>query len=334
MIFCPHKMGVGLVMLAALVALPVSGQPAVDSPPKTTGDASESSDIPFFSHNLPTPDNIKPDTFKIHTRPLPLFDVMPGSPAPPPVSAETARQWQKAINDKKNWTLMTPEEILNIPTEEKIMGVPEPDDQKNLTVEQRYLNRLNDQARANSATNALRQQDASLLDNNNSSQGPLDGVSPDDRPFGKSSRPITDLWGRPMNPLFRANQAFQGNQSWRSTFLHPRAPLAPDPAQVAAMDRFKILLGSAPEKLSSMYQISPSTMPAADPNMQVLPAFNPAGSSFTPMKENFSRPTGLMPLPGAVNRPGSASKPALYAPKLPPWLVGEPPAAGSQQRVF
>jgi hypothetical protein len=333
MIFCPHKIGLALAMMAALATLPVLGQQATDLHPKTTADAPNQSDIPLFTHELPTPDSLKPDAFHFHTKPLPLFDALPGSPAPPPMSPEAARQWQKSADEKKNWTLMTPEEILNIPTEEKIMGIPEPDDQKNLTVEQRYLNRLNNQTRAISATNALRQQDASLLDS--ASQGLPDGLSQDGRPFGKSNRPISDIWGKPLNPSFQRNQSFQQNPNWHNTFIHTRTTLAPDPEQVAAMERFRILLGSAtPEKLPSMYQSSPSTIPTPDPNMQVLPAFNPAGNSFTPMKENFNKPAGLMPLPGIVNRPVFNAKPALYAPKLPPWLTGENPTPGTQQRVF
>jgi hypothetical protein len=334
MSFCPYKMGVCLLVLVAMVTLPVSGQQSADSHPPTAADTSEQSNNPLFSHNLLNdPDDLKPSASLFRARPMPFFDVLPGSPAPPPVSAAEARQWQRTMDEKKNWTLLTPEEILNLPTEEKIMGLPVPDDQKNLSVEQRYLNRLDDQARALSATNALRQQDATLL-GPDANQDLPDGLNQDGHPYGKSNRPLIDIWNKPfVSPYDKRREARQ-SPIWNNSFAHPQLKKI-DPVQEAAMERFRILLGSVTqEKLPEMQSAAPSAVPVSDPYMEVLPSFNPAGSSFTPLRETSSKPIGILPLPGIVTRPITTTKPALYAPKLPPWLSGEMPTPGTQQRVF
>src|ERR1035441_10730353 len=70
------------------------------------------------------------------------FDVLPGSPNQNPVSAASAAQWRKFLEGKKNWTLMTPEEVLGIPTPEKILGITDPKDDPELSLQERFLQRL------------------------------------------------------------------------------------------------------------------------------------------------------------------------------------------------
>src|SRR5580693_8522200 len=156
--FCPSKTSWHLWLLAAaLAALPVSAQQSAGSS-KASDSSAKASVIPIEQQNL--------------------FDLLPGAQTPTPVSPEQVMEWQKLLDNKKNWTLLTPEEILGVPTAEKILGLPEPDDEKNLTVTERYLKRLNDQEQSVSATNALRLQNE-LFPNEGPNQPGKDGSGRD-----------------------------------------------------------------------------------------------------------------------------------------------------------
>src|SRR5882672_7132159 len=81
---------------------------------------------------MPEPSHTGPSAFNAPSplfgrRPTASFDILPGAQRPAPISPEQALQWQKFLDKKKNWTLMTPEEILGVPTPEKILGILDPD---------------------------------------------------------------------------------------------------------------------------------------------------------------------------------------------------------------
>ena len=87
----------------------------------------------------------------------------------------------------------------------------------------------------------------------------------------------------------------------------------------------------APDKPAAL-----SPLAVRDPNMEVLPAVNPAGHSFTPVQSGISKPTGIMPLRGitspyalpATPRPAGQAQP-------PPWLSDSPsPFSPPPQRIF
>ena len=268
------------------------------------------------------------------------FDILPGAQKPQLISPEQIKQWQKSLDDKKNWTLLTPEEIMGIPTPEQILGLPDPNHEENLSAEERYLRRQ-DRQQNFSANNAMRQMDNSKED--------------DASPFYRRNlEDATDPQKFQANRLTGAYRQLNGSASslpgadpngdsqslWHSAFTFaPPAP-KPDAQQVALMADFHTLLEqAAPENLAANPEFSPSALspplPLPDHNLQPMPAFNPAGRSFTPMADTAGRPMGINPLPTITgqtpNQPAPKPKPLV---KPPPWLANQPDPNNPYQRKF
>jgi len=250
-------------------------------------------------------------------------DQKPGPMVAPPVMSQSLKD---ALDKRKNWTLMTPQEILGVPTAEKIMGLPDPTGDDKRTPEERFLRRQNLGATL-SATNALRRPEA--LDDANpftsraaaAANDPF--AKPDPRLITGSRKYFDQLINAPADSPFGADQ----NPDPTSSFGH-LAPLPkPDLAQIAAMDRFRALMepSAPPEKMTADTRFSTApVLPAANPNLQPVPLFNPLGQSYTPLQSGIGRPTGILPLPGlTASPPPAAPKKPLV--QLPPWMSKEPP---------
>src|ERR1035437_1407691 len=68
------------------------------------------------------------------------FDVLPGSSSMNAANANAnAMQWQKFLDDRKNWALQTPEEIFGIQTPEQILGITDPKENPKLSLVERFL---------------------------------------------------------------------------------------------------------------------------------------------------------------------------------------------------
>src|ERR1035437_6194482 len=88
------------------------------------------------------------------------FDVLPGSSSMNAANANAnAMQWQKVLEGKKNWMLMTPEEIFGTTTPEKIMGITDPKENPKLSLVERFLLRQ-DQLAGGGTTNGYHRADA------------------------------------------------------------------------------------------------------------------------------------------------------------------------------
>ena len=251
-------------------------------------------------------------------------DQKPTPLGPPPIMSQSLKD---TLDKRKNWTLETPQEIMGVPTAEQIMGLPDPTGDDKRTPTERYLRRQN-LAASFSATNALRRPEAALDEMNpfaaraaDAANGPF--AKPDPRLATGSRKYFDQLINAPADSPFGADQ----NQDSTGSFGR-LAPLPkPDLAQLAAMERFKALMepGAPPEKMTTATRFSTTPLlPAADPNLQPVPLFNPLGQSYTPLPNSIGRPTGINPLPGLT---GSylavpAKKPLV---QLPPWLSKEPP---------
>jgi hypothetical protein len=77
---------------------------------------------------------------------------------------------------------------------------------------------------------------------------------------------------------------------------------------------------------------TPRTLPTPDPFLEPAPVVNPAGRGIAPLDNDFSRPTGIQPLP-AVSTPAPtpvATKPTWQA-QLPPWMRSGPQAHNPNQ---
>jgi hypothetical protein len=316
------------VLLSLLATWPVYGQqgpdpskPLEQSPP----------DMPFVSHESTLPEALRPGgSFFSSGKSLPAFDILPGSPQPS-LSPEQVRQWQKLLDNRKNWTLMTPEEILGVPTAAKILGVPDPDDDQNLSATERYIKRMNRESKAVSATNALGAEDDSWLGSD---------AKKDQRKIQPGGIFDNQIWGNaPKQTDIERQAAEQKTESiWTSAFPHPMQAPKPDPQQLAEKERFEILLGTAapPKPPGEVMLSTKPILPVVDPNMQVLPEANAAGGTFSSLRDNASRPIGIMPLPSITARPRPISTRVQesYAPKLPPWMSSGPPAPGTLRPAF
>lgn len=259
------------------------------------------------------------------------FDPLPGSQGyfAPQLSAQQQRQRE----NQKNWTLLTPEEIMGLPapdekTSEQIFGGDA--QSENLTPEQRYLLRQ-DRAAAIAATNALNSWGASES-SNPFGQADANGLSaqPDSRTGFGPAKTFNSIFA-PQTTMF--NQANQPGSSkpvsqWTSAFNVPVAAPAPSDAQMASMDRFRALLGSAPPPVSPANGLPGQTPLTASANSSTSlgqfdalgrPLMNPANPD-----NNLSQPTGLSQLkqlPGY--RPAPPPQKSLV--QLPPWLRNGPP---------
>jgi hypothetical protein len=267
------------------------------------------------------------------------FDALPGSPGRIVVSPAAARQWQKLLEDQKNWTLLTPAEILGVTTPEKILGVSDPTHPEDLSPEERYLKRL-DQAAATTASNsfarsAVFSHDTPQADGGTGSsrkdslfeQINAGVASPDDRPnslFGSSSAAALN------SP---AGAAGKSDFVWGNSFGRPKPLPAPTPEQQAEMDRFRALMdpSASVEKTPSATRPTLAYTPAASASQ--TPVVNPAGHSYTPLNSNLGKPTGLKPLSGLTGPYVTPTPSSKTASQLPPWLL-DPSANSPFQRRF
>ena len=269
-----------------------------------------------------------------------IFDV------PPPSSPDQNSAWKKYQDTQKDWTLMTPAEILNVPTPEGILGIHDPDEK--LSPEERYLKRL-DQAEhetPSAATNSvspIRPEFGDNIDGNPFTHERENVFRQSETRSGTNGpanrNNMNSVWnsGTFQNPTLEieAERRTQANPLWETPFTQEPQTLKPDPAEQAAMERFQALL-EPPKPLEAPTPDQSVVARPVDPNMEVLPAYNPAGNSFTPLQPVADRPFGLMAVPGPTTRhiEATSTQPA-WAPKLPPWMnrnvPGQTPTVQSLQ---
>ena len=278
-----------------------------------------------------------------YNAPRQLFnDFTPDLPMPQPLRpANNDASVQDALNRRKNWTLLTPEQILGIQTPEEILGVANKTDEKKLSLEEQYLLRESRTAsltttngRAGPAfwsqTGAANPFDDS---NKNDENNPLH-QSQQQTELGMRSAPGTKYFNQLLNSLGSEAKPDDKNSSpWSSGFGQPTAP-KPTPEQVADMENFRALMEprSPPDQTPAPTRFSVVTAPTPDPFLQPEPVVNPAGRAVAPLDNLFSRPTGIKPLPGISTPPPrpAATRPSWQA-QLPPWMTTGPQAHSPNQ---
>ena len=265
-------------------------------------------------------------------------------PAPrlPAVSPSQIQRMQRLLDERKNWTLLTPEEILGLPTREKILGIQDLDafgQPKNETVIEQYYERQ-EQLRA-------RTNDYNFGEADSSSQKGLFGVqetqmnpniwSPAGGKPASSTLMNQVLNGTPDN---RTTSARAPENTWPKSFDLP----APSPdhtmEQQAALEQFQQLLqqhslaggtAKAPA-LGSPIFFPMSTTPTSLSGQAVV---IPIGASFTPLSSGIAMPTGVTPLPSLLGQNNTATTPAPeWKPELPPWMSSAPQPDVIPQRKF
>jgi hypothetical protein len=318
-----------------VLSLPAQEQPIIFSAPKNADPAlGGNTALPVN----PSPNNdTAPDDTSAYSALAPSifqsgpagFDNLPGSPgavlSPGQISA-----WQKKQDRLEHWTMMTPEEILNMPTPEQMFGLPDPN--ANKTVEQRYWERQQ-QTQASGTTNSATSGSAI-------SRALNAGINPFD-PLNDQTDPafINVSASDPFSQRSTLNPALKQTSPWASAFIFP-SDIKPTTTQQLAdlkakkeaeMDRFRELLGSietptpaTPAPLATLG--TPTTHFGSDDDSFSQKRYDILGRPIQSVP--LSQPTGLKPLTepiGYYQAPPDAKKPDWEA-HLPPWLSAGPPS--------
>jgi hypothetical protein len=333
----PLLAGAAMAMVLSVHAQQ-GGEPIIFSSPDGDG---VSSNLTRLSKPIDVPDTFEatPPGFGVN---------LPSGEAPPPVippavSISEGQQLQNLLNPKKDWTLMTPGEILGVTSPEKIFQVPEFDAmglRKNPSALENFLGRQNESQFA--ATNGF------SSDNPASAWG---GAS--NRDFQSDTPdPVSDNPGstpQTLSQLFnnapQRNDNFAGQNAGANLWQQfgGSSPLpTPDSAQQTEMDQFKELLGaSTPDTAATRSSSSSgsaffSPQPSANNNFgQPTVTVNPFGASYTPLTSGIGTPTGLTPLPTVAGQSSIQSEIApAWTPQSPPWMSQGPQPFVIPQRKF
>ncbi len=276
-----------------------------------------------------------------YNAPHQLFkDYTPDLPLPAPViSLNNDPSVKEALDKRRNWTLLTPEQILGVQTPEEIMGVPNKlrDAEKKLSLEEQFLLRTS-RSKEFSATNGRA---GSVPWGNQDDNNPfsLKNQNEDDplHPSLQKTSPGARYFNQILNAGDSGNPSVgadgRQNSAWNTVFTQPTQPPA-TPEQEAAMERFRALMepSSPPQKIETPTRFSIPAATTPDPFMQARPFANPNGRDVAPLEADFSKPAGITPLPPISTPP---PKPVQVRPswqaQLPPWMQSGPPAHNPNQ---
>jgi len=267
----------------------------------------------------------------------------PSPSVPSAVAISEGRQLQNLLNPKKDWTLMTPEEIMGVTSPGKNFQVPERDAmglRKNSSALERFTERQGGSQFV--ATNGF-------SPDNPASAGRV-SHSRDFQPDAGTPNPVSDNSGstpQTLSQLFNNAPQRDDNFSAQNTGANSWKPLdgssplpTSDSAQLTEMDQFKQLLGTNPSTQSETPAASSSSgafvsSPSSANYSFGQPVVNPAGASYTPLTSGIGTPTGLTPLPTITGQ--SSIQPAItpaWTPQAPPWMSQGPQPFVIPQRKF
>lgn len=274
--------------------------------------------------------------------PASSFDILPTGPQPI-ILNNNSSQWQRFLDNRKNWALLTPKEILNVPTAESILNIPDSPDQDGLTIEQRFMQREDRDSQAG-ATNALRRLNPGLDHSDNLINGFL-GDRDDDHSLGdivNSEKPgVPDALGglKPSNhrdspTLGQRNQL---DVTWNSPFGASLPATKQTPEQLAGMERFRALMEPAASVVkpditpASSLLASPSAS-AQDSALRSASAIKSVGRAYTSLEDTTAKPTGLQSASGTGAQSQAPKKVSWVQP--PPWMSDSPQNPSFPQRQF
>jgi hypothetical protein len=318
------------------------GQPIIFSAPDSDGGASNA---PSLSAPSPMASGL-PDASQA---PVFNFNVMPPGNAnlPAPQAMQTSpsdfARLQKLLDERKNWALLTPAEVLGIPTPEKILGLQERDaagQEKNLTVAERYYERQN-QLQAG-RTNNYQNDPASRWNLPNDRDDRLNGnnFNSENGNFGNPERNADSFFNgnTPDNDNAASSQKSEAGAG--DFFAAPtrltQAETAAETEQQAEMERFRQLLDPpqpvAAAKVSSARSVFSTPQTAPDSFFGQTPA-NPISGSFTPLSSGISGVPTVPVAPGQNNTPPITVTPS-WTPQPPPWMSQTPQLGVIPQRKF
>jgi hypothetical protein len=231
---------------------------------------------------------------------------------------------REALDRRKNWTLLTPEQIFGVQTPDDILGAKDKPETKKLSLEEQFLLR-DDQAGSKPDVNGRLNGFLGHMPDGGNAADPPNGVAADNsfRQATKPSDAHSPFFSQFFNAPSSVPEPAENSQSiWNSGFSQPMTPKV-NADQLAAMERFRALMEpSAPlDKSPVPTRFSVPTASTPNPFLQAMPLVNPAGHGISPLGNAFSRPTGIQPLPGISTLPPTpaATRPKWQA-QLPPWM--------------
>jgi hypothetical protein len=257
------------------------------------------------------------------------------------MSPAQAQQMQRLLDERHNWALRTPEEILGVTTREKILGIQDRNalgQPKNETVVEQY-NKRQDQLHARTNN----------VNYNAAGSAPRWGFAGDQQPQ-MNPGVWTPAGGRLDNsalmnqflngmPDSRAAPAQASKSGWSKSFNLPAPLPGPTPEQQAATEQFRQLLQprSLPGDTTKVPSLgSPVFSPASTAPVPEPSAVIPMGASYTPLSSGIATPKGVTPLPGLLG-PTNMAPLALapeWKPPPPPWMSSGPQLGVIPQRKF
>jgi hypothetical protein len=281
-----------------------------------------------------------------YNAPHALFnDFTPDFPLPKPVFQNNNNaSVQEALEKRKNWTLLTPEQILGIETPAQVLGVLDKTGEKKLSLTEQFLLRESQES-ARTATNGRPANAA--LPGDWSDRNPFENKDQNDA-FNPSRHeppklePGTRYFNKLPEAQDSAGESEQKNSSpWNSVFAQPSRPKQ-TPEQLADMERFRALMeppatpapavnADVPTRFSTT-RVQP---PAPNPFLEPVPVMNPAGRGVQPLEKIFSHPMGIKPLPPiSTPPPATTTKKASWEAQSPPWIQNTPQVPRSVNQPF
>ena len=321
-----------LAAVLSIAALPVPAQQTIVVSKPADGSADN---VNAF---MDTTRQINADDFKA---PRSLFSAEPNLPMPAPSYQPAWNQSDNEAADKrKNWALLTPDQILGVKTPEEVLGTKDQDGRKKLSLEEQFLLRQREVrgALTNGRPSALSwRDDANPFlngDRNNRSQNqwPSYDSRRDDTVRSDSIKSLKSLAGDMKPSGFQMPDEPQQDSLWISGFARPAQPQA-TPEQTAALERFRALMTPTP----ASDKVNPSAtyfkpVKAADANFeQPSPNMNPAGHTYNAVENDILQPQRLTPLPGVTGpatKKDEDKRPSWQA-QPPPWMQSGPQAYNS-----
>jgi hypothetical protein len=338
--FCPSKLKLPLIIAATVVAVlsavaedsaPQPGQSILFSTPQNN-DSSASA--------LPGPDNsTQPNVRDVPAPPQVIFNFSgPETPPPPrqkPASAADRLRLQKARDDRDNWMLMTPGEILGVSAQEKILQTPEQRAAEDkMTAMERYFARQKQTQLEPGVTNNWQNWNSSAAWNFSHNREDRNPYGAEREKPGNSK----SLLDRIMNntPLSREPEDRSPAYGWDS--FSASTTLPPPQKSVKPATDFNNMLEPVsaqprnPVKISTGNNFFPA--PSPDPYLEPQPVVNRNGASFTPLTSGIGRPARLTPLPGLIPQPIAPPITHSWWQQPPTWLATGPQPFTVPQRKF
>jgi hypothetical protein len=314
------------------------GEPIIFSSPDGGG---VSSNLTQLSKPLDLPDNpsfapsgLAPD--------LPLGEAPP-LVIPPTVSISEGQQLQNLLSPKKDWTTMTPAEIMGVESPEQILQVPERDAmglRKNPSTLENFLGRQNgSQFGATNGFSSGDQASSWHFSNNGDSQPDTDTPNPLGGSLGSMPQTLSQLF----NNASQRGDNFSG-QNADANSGQPFGGSSPlsgsDSAQPTDLQRLQTLLGTSSadqnETPAASFNSGGFISPSANNNFgQPIVTMNPVGASYAPLTSGIGTPTSLPSLPTITDQ--NSLQPAItpaWAPQTPPWMSQGPQPFVIPQRKF